>query len=387
MKVLSILSALTFAVCVAACSSSADSERSDAADFSTPSRNATPTRPITVSAENLTVVRSGRVTSGPLLSGSLVARREASLRAQVAATVIGTYAEVGQRVRRGERLAQLDGNALQSIVRSSRSAVGSAQVAVDNARRELARQQRLLEIEAAAVIDVDVARATLANAEAALADATSRHTSAQQQAAYATITSPIDGAVSGKSVSVGDGVQPGSTLYSVVDPTSMRLEASVAADELGSIRVGASVRFAVRGYPTRTFAGRIVRVSPAADPVTRQVQVFATIPNVRAALVTGLFAIGRVASDSASGLVVPVAAIDARRAIPAVVRVRRGIVERVPVTLGLRDEQSQQVLVISGVLVGDTLLLGSAQQIAPRTRIAVAHDTARPQTANTERQP
>jgi membrane fusion protein, multidrug efflux system len=338
-----------------------------------------------VSPENLAIVRSGAVQSGPTISGSLVSENEASVRAQIAATVVETYADVGVRVARGTVLVRLDDRALQDDLLSARSAVRSSETAAQNARRELTRQERLLAVEAVAQADVDAARTSLASAEANLADARARLTSAQQQVGYATVTAPISGVVSEKSVSVGDAVQNGGALFTIVDPASMRLEANVPADALGGVRASTPVSFTVRGYPNRTFEGRITRVSPAADPATRQVRVFATIPNAGSTLVAGLFASGRVASQSAYGLIVPVAAIDSRQVTPAVARLREGQVQRVTVRLGLRDEERQEVQVVSGLVAGDTLFTGSARELAAGTRVTVTRGDTRGQQAEAQR--
>ena len=90
---------------------------------------------------------------------------------------------------------------------------------------------------------------------------------------------PFDGIVSERAVSAGDVVQPGSPLFTVVDPSSMRLEAAVPADALTAVAVGTPVEFTVSGLPGRTFRGRVERVNPVADPATRQVRVYVGIPN------------------------------------------------------------------------------------------------------------
>lgn len=161
-------------------------------------------------------------------------------------------------------------------------------------------------------------------------------------------------------------------MFTVVDPSSMRLEGSVPAEELNQVRIGAPVTFTVNGYPGRTFSGRVTRVNPTADPATRQVRVFISIPNAEGRLVGGLFAQGRLASESRSGMVAPVTAVDSRSNVPAVFRIKGGKVERVPVQLGLRDEASERIEIVSGVQVGDTLLLGAAQGITPGTIVKVS---------------
>jgi RND family efflux transporter MFP subunit len=180
-------------------------------------------------------------------------------------------------------------------------------------------------------------------------------------------------------VSVGDVVQPGTLLFTVVDPSQLQLDASVPAEQITEVRVGQPVTFSLNGYGDRQFRGTVARMSPIADPSTRQVRVYATIPNPDNALVAGLFATGRVVADSARGMIVPTAAIDTRNLHPAVERVRHGRVERVDVALGLRDAQADMIQIVSGVAVGDTLLRGAAQAITPGTLVratAMGSDTA-----------
>jgi RND family efflux transporter MFP subunit len=178
--------------------------------------------------------------------------------------------------------------------------------------------------------------------------------------------------VSEKQVSIGDIVQLGGALYTVVDPSSLELAASVPAEALTRLALGMPVQFVVTGYPGRRFTGRITRINPSADPATRQVRVYAELPNSENNLVSGLFAEGRVAAQSRLAVAVPNAAIDRRLGRPAVLKVLNGKVERVEVALGLADEQTDQVEIRSGVAAGDLLLVGAAQQITPGTPVRLS---------------
>ena len=127
----------------------------------------------------------------------------------------------------------------------------------------------------------------------------------------------------------------------------MQLEASVPSEALSVIKVGLPVQFEVRGYPGQPFTGRIERISPAADPVTRQVSIFVTIPNVGGRLVAGLFAEGRVSQQARRALVVPLTAVNTSDPkAPWVLRVAGGKAERVTVALGLRDDQTERVEIV-----------------------------------------
>ena len=331
-----------------------------------------------VSAENIAIVAAERLESGPAISGTLSPEQSASIRAEVGGSVLATYVEAGQRVAKGTRLARIDDAGIQDSYLSARSGVTSAQSAADIAKREEARATTLLEAGAIAERDVEGARRANIAAQAQLADARSRLALAEKQLANTVVTAPFDGIVSERQVSGGDVVAPGGAMFTVVDPTSMRLEASVPAEQLNVVRVGLPVSFTVTGYKGRVFAGKITRINPTADPLTRQVRIYASIPNGGQALVGGLYAEGRVAAESHVGPSVPMTAIDESGTRPAVMRVRNGRVERVDVTLGVRDPSTERVEILTGAAVGDTLLVGSARRITASTQVKVAAADAAP---------
>jgi RND family efflux transporter MFP subunit len=172
-------------------------------------------------------------------------------------------------------------------------------------------------------------------------------------------------------VNTGDVVSVGAELFTIIDPSSMRLEAAVPSDDLSRLRVGAVVEFTVRGYEQR-FQGRIERIAPQADASTRQVPIFVAIPNEGGRLVAGLFAEGRIVSESAEGLAVPTNAVNTSGASPWVLRVTDGKTEQVMVSLGLTDPRTERVQIASGLNEGDVLLRGAAQGITPGTPVQVS---------------
>jgi RND family efflux transporter MFP subunit len=203
--------------------------------------------------------------------------------------------------------------------------------------------------------------------------------SAQKLLNKTQITAPFAGVVSARQANAGDVVSPGNPLFTVVDPSTMRLEASVPAEALAVVRVGLPVEFSVSGYSARRFVGRVTRVNPTADPTTRQVRIIATIPNSGSTLVGGLFAEGRVAAETRTVPTVPIAAVDEHGVRPSVMRIKNGKVEKVEIELGLRDEQLETVEARSGIVPGDTVLLGTARGLTPGTpvRVSAPHDTKR----------
>jgi RND family efflux transporter MFP subunit len=324
-----------------------------------------------LSAENLVTVATRRLESGPVLAGTLEAETSATVRAEVMGTVTAALVEEGERVSRGQILARIDAAALRDALLSAESAVRSAQQQLEVARRDADRAAALLRAGAVAEKQVEAARWNAAQAEAALADAGARRALATEQVAKTEARAPFAGVVSRRFASAGDTVQPGADLYAIVDPTRLRLAATVPAERLGELRPGVGVTFEVTGYPGETFTGAIDRVNPVADAATRQVGLYVTLPNPGGRLVAGLFAEGRVLTHARDALALPLGAVDETGLAPAVTRVREGRVERVDVQLGLRDERLEMVEVRSGLAAGDLVVTGAARGLAPGTTVEI----------------
>jgi len=330
-----------------------------------------PEQPTLITADNISIVDTMAIASGPQISGELNAERSASVRSEVSGSVIQVFVEPGQRVAAGAPLARIDATTANAIELSARTGVTATEAQAAQAKKELDRSERLNAAGAIADRDLENARLTYSTTMAQLANVKSAYAQASKALRSATVRAPFAGVVAGKVVSAGDVVSPGTALFTVVDPKSMRLEASVPAAQVGQIEVGMPVAFSVSGYGDRRFTGKVTRVSPVADPTTRQVQILASIPNSAGTLVGGLFAEGRVNAETRSAMVLPATAIDQRGATPAVLRLRGGRVERVPVTLGIRDDQRENYEITSGVQRGDTVLIGAAQAIGEGKQVRV----------------
>jgi RND family efflux transporter MFP subunit len=323
---------------------------------------------VQIGAENVVMVESGTIVVGPIISGELTPTREATVRAELGGAIVEVGVEEAQPVSQGALLARIETRTLEDARQSAASGLRSAENQLAVARRETERTERLVEAGALAARELDVARNTVSAAEAAVADAKSRLASAERTLGDTVIRAPFTGIIATRTVHAGDIVTPGTELFRIIDPSSMRLEASVPSDDLSQLQVGATVDFTVRGYD-RPFTGKIERIAPRADPTTRQVPIYVAVPNVGGRLVAGLFAEGRVVSSSAKGLIVPINAVNTTTAEPWVLRVSNGTAERVGVTLGLRDPRREQVQIASGLTEGDTLLRGASQGISPGTPV------------------
>jgi RND family efflux transporter MFP subunit len=322
---------------------------------------------VSLGPENVALADSTQLESGPLVSGTLEPDREADIRSEVVGTVLQIAVEPGQAVSQGTLLVRIQADVIRENLISSRSALRTAEAGLVLAQRNRDRAQRLSEAGALAERELEVAQLEVTNAEAGVADAKARLSNAERQLGNTEIRAPFSGIVSARPADVGDVVQMGTAIVTVVDPGSMRLEATVPAEQLKEIRVGAPVNFTVNGYEGQIFGGQVERINPSVDPATRQVRIYVRIPNAGRALVAGLFAEGRVATVTRSGIVVPTSAVDSRGLRPLVTLLKGGRIRRVEVEVGLEDTATERVEILQGVAVGDTVILGAAQGIAENT--------------------
>ena len=325
--------------------------------------------PVVVGPENISVAATTTVLDGPAISGTLGAEREARVRAELGGSVLQVFVEAGQAVTAGQVLAQIEPQTAREQAAFTDALVRSLQNDLRLQQRNLERDKRLAEAGALSARTVEADSLAVSQVEASLAEANAPQAVARRALERATVRAPFSGIVSNKTASVGDVVKDGTELFTIVDPSSLRLEAQVPADALGSLKVGAPVQFTVSGFRDEPLTGRVSRIVPAVDPATRQVRILVTVPNPGQKLVTGLFAQGRVIVVSRQAVTVPKGAVDPTGVRPMVSRVTNGVVERREVEVGLEDPSTEQVEIRTGLAPGDTVLTGGVRSLPKGTPI------------------
>lgn len=357
-----VLVALAVAALASACSNSSSTAAA------APERAA---NTVQLAPENVATVSTARLTTGPVVSGQLSPSRDATVRAQVGGSIVSLPFDRGQTVRAGAVVAKISSRDLEDSMASAQVAVRSAESALNLATSERQRTESLVKGGALAARDLEQAANAVSAAEAQVAAAKARQKSVWQQIDDTSVKAPFDGVVSDRPASLGDVVSSGTPLVTIIDPSSMRLEALVPASDLQQVRPGSKVRFTIRGVGDQSFMGTVERLSPNADPVTRQVSIFVSLPNIGGKLLAGLFAEGRVEAATREGLVVPLAALDETGPTAFVTRIRDGKAERVNVTPGLRQADTEIVEITQGLAAGDVVIVGSAKTVAVGTPVNV----------------
>ncbi|MHA4870415.1 efflux RND transporter periplasmic adaptor subunit [Duganella sp. PWIR1] len=352
------LLALAIASALVACGKSAKEPEKAGASASASASAGKDDKKVTLqmSPEDTLTIQSDALASGPVITGSIQPERRADLRAEVNAIVIQVLKENGETVKKGDVLLRLDETSIRDSLTSADEATRASEQTLAQTQRMFERQKTLLAsgmVSTTALEDAEVRRN---NAQSDLAAARSRSVAARQQLTRTVVRAPFDGIVSDRKVSNGDTAQVGKELIKVIDPSSMRFEGMVSADKIGVVKLGQPVLFRVNGYEGQSFSGKIKRVDPAANAVTRQVEVLVDFAEAARPGVAGLYAEGRVEAQTTASLMVPPSALVQAGDSNYVWRVKGGQLAKVPLTIGTRDERSGRWQVLSGLQAGDMVV-------------------------------
>lgn len=309
-----------------------------------------------LSAEDVTTLRVGRMSGGPGIIGSIEPERQADLRAEVPSVILRVLRENGDQVKRGDILVQLDETAIRESLASAEAASRTASLTLEQAKRQLERQNTLRASGMTTAQSLEDAEARRNNAQSEYEAAKARLVSARQQLARTVVRAPFDGVVSNRKVSAGDTVQIGMELLKVIDPNSLRFAGQVSADQIGAVAPGTGVNFRVNGYGDQRFAGKVRRVNPVANAATRQVEVLVDFVGNEQPRLAGLYAEGQIESESGSALMLPAASLvrEGDHAYAWVVRDDK--LAKVELVLGERDARNGDFPVTAGLVAGDRVL-------------------------------
>jgi membrane fusion protein, multidrug efflux system len=340
-----------------------------------------------IAPEDLREVGKSGLIGAPVVSGAVMPARRADLRAEVAAVVLQVVKDNGERVRQGDLLVRLDATAIRDSLASAEEALRASTQSFEQTQRVLERARTLNQQGMTSMQGLEDAELRRNAAQSELAAAKARVVSARQQMTRTELRAPFDGVVSERKVSVGDTVQIGREIIKVIDPASMRFEGQVSADRLAELKVGQPVVFRVNGFADQEFHAKLSRIDASANATTRQVEVVASFNEpAKAPQVAGLYAEGRVDSGARSSLVLAETSVQRQGDSAFAWRLQDGVVKKVAVQLGSRDDRRGEIEILGGLAVGDQVLRSpggnlsdgqKAQRVAPGAGAASALASAK----------
>jgi HlyD family secretion protein len=328
-------------------------------------------------------------------SGTLAAEEQIILGTKVIGRLGEISVDLGSRVRKGQAIARIDQSDYRLRVDQAEAALQQARVRlglqptgnsdqVDIEQTATVRQaaamlkeaqlthDRMVELWerkfiARAELDAAVSQLAVAegryqdaieevrNRQAVMVQRRSELEIARQQFADTVITSPFDGAVSERQTSIGQYLQAGAPVVTLVRTDPLRLRLAVPERESGLVRIGQSVGLTVEGDPNK-YQGRVVRLSPAIAENNRTLMIEAEVPNGRGDLRPGSFAKADIVVEAGQHIVtVPVDAIVTFAGIEKVLTVAKNSAVEKRVHTGRRLDN--QVEILDGISAGEPVIV------------------------------
>jgi membrane fusion protein (multidrug efflux system) len=313
--------------------------------------------------------------------GSLMARRESRIGAEVRGRIQTIFVTDGDRVEAGAELFQIDPAPYEVHLRQAKAGLDLAraehkQIMADLARLSKLHSRNIVAVDELARMQTQVAVANARERQAKESVALAKHNLDQTL-----VHAPYSGSIAARLVDEGSTalVQPQTIVVVLQETTQLEAEAHIPESQLSVVRVGDPARVHVQGLG-QTIESRVSAVDDTIDPTTRTYHVRLLVDNADHHLKAGVFAHIEITPAAKTGiLLIPRESVRSEDGQTRVLIVRDGRAVPVPVELGIVDETRVEVL--SGLSVQDSIITGAAaREIAPGMRVKVAAKQAGPAT-------
>ena len=339
--------------------------------------------------------------------GTLAAREEVVVSAEVAGRVSALVHDLGDRVAAGTPLIQLDqeklqyrAEAQQAALEQARARYGASNDGTDlpsldrvpsvvstgaqlsEAQQQLDRAKSLAARSLLSTSDLDAAQTHYDTAKAAhdnaiatarqlRADIEAQSSSlrlAQRELRDAVIRAPFDGVVAERLVSPGQFVQVQTPVMRIVRMHPLKLTAEVPERFAPWIETGRDMTIKVDAFAQETFHGKVVRISPSVRQSSRAFAIEGDVPNQDGRLKPGTFARVEITTDHVDRAVtIPAAAVQSRYGTNRVFLVQNGQLAGREVVLG--DRLGDRVEVSQGLAAGTPIVAADVEQLADGMKV------------------
>jgi len=302
-----------------------------------------------------------------IASGPVSAWEEMQLGVELSGQrVTALKVEVGDRVKKGQVLLELDHRLLDSDLRQAQAALDEADAGVQLAQVNLQRGQALAHDQLISASALDELHAARVQAQARAATARAQYDGVKLRRDFAELRAPDDGIISKRIVQPGQVVAAGSELLRLIRRGRLEWRAEFPEADLARVRPGMAVSLVAGSGPV---TGRVRAVSPGVDASTRTGTIYVDLPEP-GALQPGTFVEGHVVIGRSSALMVPSAAVLQRDGYSVVFTVDdRHVAHRLRVRIGASDDG--QIEIVSGLTAGTAVVARGAGFLSDGDRVRV----------------
>ena len=209
---------------------------------------------------------------GTLLLSGTVEVTEVNLGFKAAGRVSALVVDEGQRVMRGDRLAELDSAEMKNIVAQNRAAVEVVEAEQERSRKDYERAVALVEKEVIPPQQLDAAKKTYDATIAQLRQTRAALAASQDRLRDMVITAPVSGVVLRKNSEAGETVAAGAAVYTLGDLENPWIRVYVKEDKLGLVKLGQKAEVMTDSFPKKTYLGIVTMISSEAEFTPKNVQ-------------------------------------------------------------------------------------------------------------------
>lgn len=217
------------------------------------------------------VVQPGQVTAqAPVVfAGEVRARQESPLSFRVGGNLVRRHVDAGQRVKRGQLLAELDAADFALQARAAQAQLAAANADLVRARDDLARYQTLAEQQLVSRSTLDQQKAAFKAAQGQSDAARANLDVLRNQSGYAQLHAPADGVIASRDAEAGQVVSAGQTIFTLAADGGREVLIALPEATIADYAVGQPVQVEVLNRPGERLAGSLRELAAAADPQTR----------------------------------------------------------------------------------------------------------------------
>ncbi|MBN1542958.1 efflux RND transporter periplasmic adaptor subunit [candidate division KSB1 bacterium] len=259
------------------------------------------TIPVKISA-----LQPGTLNKSLAYSGDIAAETEVKVFSKIPDRIEKFYVDESDRVAKGDKIAQIYATTIEQAVRQAEAGLMAARSQYANAEMEFNRIDRLFKENAISKQQYDLVKTQYEGAKSALEQAEAALKSAKSGLSDASITAPISGIIGKRYYEDGDMANPAMPLVSIVQMKRVKVNLDATEDDLGQLALGQEAEVRVRSFPDRIFLGKVAKISPILDPMTRMAAVEVLIDNTDGTLKPGMFATIRITTGKIeNALIIP----------------------------------------------------------------------------------
>ncbi len=302
--------------------------------------------------------------------GEVRARVESHLGFRVGGKIVARKVDIGNLVKRGQVLMQLDPQDLQLAQAQAVAGLRASESNRDLAKSELKRYQDLRDKNFVSQAVLDGKETAFRAAQATYEQAVAQNKTQSNQTAYTTLVADADGVVTGVDVEVGQVVAAGNPVVRVAQLGEKEIVIGIPEDKVDTIRSVSDVKVRVWAQPNDLITGKIREISPIADPVTRTFAMKVSMPDAPADVRLGMTAYVRFAARTAVPQIrVPMTALFQDKNGSAVWVVENNTAKLVPVQIG--GSTGNDITLTGGVANGQIIVTAGVNSLKPGQKVSI----------------